>query len=201
MNILTGGFNTYSSLDRRIFLLKYSSCKMLPAMYNSAESIVCGGVEAAGEVRPGQNSGGRGAWPLCIVLLGAGWWRLVPASARPRHCPASLLCRQWPGCAPRAPHRPAHYCRGSIVSGDGRQPPVHTTLHTATLASADHTAPPVVTRLTSTQHQTHCEVRSSAAWWRGPALPVFSCRSGGGDRGLKAAVQCHSSTVAAVALC
>ena len=84
MNILTGGFgfNTYSSLDRRIFLLKYSSCKMFPAMYSSAESIVCGGWEAGGwEVRPGQNSGGRGAWPLCIVLLGAGWWRLVPASA------------------------------------------------------------------------------------------------------------------------
>ena len=39
------------------------------------------GRREAGEVRPGQNSGGRGAWPLCIVLLGAGWRRLVPASA------------------------------------------------------------------------------------------------------------------------
>ena len=141
----------------------------------------------------------RGLCALCCWVRAGGGWSLH--RPRPRHCPASLLCRQWPGCAPRAPHRPAHYCRGSIVSGDGRQPPVHTTHYTASLASADHTAPPVVTRLTSTQHQTHCEVRSSAAWWRGPALPVFSCRSGGGDRGLKAAVQCHSSTVAAVALC
>ena len=173
MNILTGGFNTYSSLDRRIFLLKYSSCKMFPAMYSSAESIVCGGWEAGGwEVRPGQNSGGRGAWPLCIVLLGAGWWRLVPASAPAPTLSGLAIVPPMAGLrapSPAPPRTPAHYCRGSIVSGDGRQPPVHTTHYTATLASADHTAPPVVTRLTSTQHQTHCEVRSSGAWWRGPA--------------------------------
>ena len=142
------------------------------------------GRREAGEVRPGQNSGGRGAWPLCIVLLGAGWWRLVPASAPAPTLSGLAIVPPMAGVrapSPAPPRTPAHYCRGSIVSGDGRQPPVHTahytlhtahyTLHTATLASADHTAPPVVTRLTSTQHQTHCEVRSSAAWWRGPARP------------------------------
>ena len=67
---------------------------------------------------------------LCIVVAGAaggGWSLYWP---RHRHCPASLLCRQWPGCAPGAPHRPAppHTARTSIVSGDGRLPPTYTTL-------------------------------------------------------------------------
>ena len=117
-----------------------------------------------------------------------------PDIVRPRYCAANGR-----GARPEprtAPHTTAAAALSPVTGGS-----LLYTLHTATLASADHTAPPVVTRLTSTQHQTHCEVRSSAAWWRGPAKPVFSCRSGGGDRGLKAAVQCHSSTVAAVALC
>ena len=142
---------------------------------------------------------------LCIVVAGAaggGWSLYWP---RHRHCPASLLCRQWPGCAPGAPHRPAppHTARTSIVSGDGRLPPTYTTLYTASPASTDHTAPPVVTRLTSTQQPSHCRVREqcSGVAGPGPAPPVFSCRSGGVERGLKA-VQwppCYSSTVAAVA--
>ena len=132
MNILTGGFNTYSSLDRRIFLLKYSSCKMLPAMYNSAESIVCVGWEAGGRggaARPEQWRPRSVASVHCAAgcglveagpCIGPG-----PDIVRPRYCAANGR-----GARPEprtAPHRPAHYGRGSIVSGNGRQPPVHTT--------------------------------------------------------------------------
>ena len=104
---------------------------MLP-MYSSVENIVGRGWEAA---RPGRCGPGRtveaaergsvycggGCW------AGGGWSLYWP---RHRHCPASLLCRQWPGCAPGAPHRPAppHTARTSIVSGDGRLPPTYTTL-------------------------------------------------------------------------
>ena len=109
---------------------------MFPAMYSSGESIVCVGWKAGGrEVRPGQNSGGRGAWPLCIVLLGAGWWRLVPASA-----PAPTLSGlaivppmagvRAPSPAPprTAPHTTAAAAL-SPVTGGSLLYTLHTTLH------------------------------------------------------------------------
>ena len=104
-------------------------------MYSSGESIVCGGWKAGGRggtARPEQWRPRSVASVHCAAgcglveagpCIGPG-----PDIVRPRYCAANGR-----GARPEprtAPHRPAHYCRGSIVSGDGRQPPVHTTHYT-----------------------------------------------------------------------